>query len=423
MIGSTPQTLRRRLAAVAAGLAFTVGACTTGTTSSTAPSADPNASAGASAVASAGASVAVAPLTLKIGVVTPLSAPGDYQGGTEIKKGVEVFASWWNANNSDVKLEITGVEDDKGSPATGAAAFERLIQNGANAVVGDYWGAVTLAQIPVAVKYDVPMVVGCAWADSVTTDHNKNVFRVGLYDALGAQKAIQYFKEANIKNVAMLSEDTDHGKGWDAGLRSEAKAQGWDLNLTTRFVPAQGKDFTADLIAVKNINPKPEVLIVDMVSEGHFTMINQAYEVGLAPGIQMIGQYNFPESPDFWKSVGSNGLGIQYFGYAPPNSEVTPVGQDLITAFGNRPSVWTMWQWDVLLALATAARDANSTDKDKMIAALENIRFTGPTGEVSFPKDGTGISYHQRESASFYLMQLDQDGDGFEQAKTVWPAS
>ena len=367
------------------------------------------------------AAPAQAPLTLKIGIVTPLSAPGDYQSGTEIRKADEFFVNWWNQNNKDVNLQIVGVEDDKGSPATGAAGFERLIQNGAVTVVGDDWGAVTLAEIPVAVKYGVPFVVGSGWADSITADHNRNVFRVGLYDSLGAQKAIQYFKDFNIKNVAMLSEDTDHGKGFDKGLRDEAKAQGWDLNLTTRFVPSPGNDMTADLVAIKNLNPKPQILVIDIVTSGHYTAINQAFEVGVAPDAQIVGQYNFPENPDFWQVVGQNGVGIQYMNYAPPDSALTDIGKQLVAANGSRPQVWGLWQWDVLLALVTAARDAKSVDKDKLIDALENVKFTGPTGEVSFPKNGQGIQYHQRQAAPFYVMQFAKQGDGFAQAKVIWP--
>src|SRR5207249_1416747 len=122
--------------------------------------------------------------------------------------------------------------------------------------------------------------------------------------SLIARKMVQFFKDNGIKSVANLAEDTDHGKGVAKAMVDEARQQGVQTSIQTRFVPAQGRDFTADLVAIKNLNPRPEVLVIDIVNEGNYLAVNQAWETGLAPQTKLFGSFNFPENPSFWQTVG-----------------------------------------------------------------------------------------------------------------------
>src|SRR5207245_283181 len=143
-------------------------------------------------------------------------------------------------------------------------------------------------------------------------------------------------------------------------------------SFSTMIVTYTSTDPIADLNAIKNTRPQPQALIINSITPTQNIAINEAYEVGLAPTTQLVAEYNWPEQPSFWKTVGKNGVGIMYFSWSPKTSALSPIGQDLVKAFGSKPAEWAIWQWDVLLALCTAAIDAKSTDKAKLVAALPN---------------------------------------------------
>src|SRR5262244_3099626 len=82
---------------------------------------------------------ALAPI--KIGVLTPLSPPGDAAGGQFIVRGARMAADDINARGGLLggrKVEIVA-EDDSGTPEKGVAAFRKLAtQDHVAAVIGQY---------------------------------------------------------------------------------------------------------------------------------------------------------------------------------------------------------------------------------------------------------------------------------------------
>src|SRR5437870_9100274 len=82
---------------------------------------------------------ALAQKPVKIGVLTPLSPPGDASAGQFIVRGAKMGAEDVNARGGVLggrKVELV-VEDDSGTPEKGAAGFRKLAtQDQAVAVVG-----------------------------------------------------------------------------------------------------------------------------------------------------------------------------------------------------------------------------------------------------------------------------------------------
>ena len=116
---------------------------------------------------------------ISIGWVGPLSPPGGYAEGTNMKNAAEIAAAEINAQGGILgrQVEIT-YADTRGMPAEGRTSAERLIQqNKAVAVFGEFHSPVALAEMEVYHKYGIPFMACDVWSDQITAKGYPEVFR------------------------------------------------------------------------------------------------------------------------------------------------------------------------------------------------------------------------------------------------------
>ena len=103
---------------------------------------------------------ALAQKPVKIGVLTPLSPPGDASAGQFIVRGAKMAADEVNARGGVLggrKIELV-VEDDSGTPEKGAAGFRKLAsQDQVVAVMGQFHSSVMAAVQSLAEQYKIPV--------------------------------------------------------------------------------------------------------------------------------------------------------------------------------------------------------------------------------------------------------------------------
>jgi branched-chain amino acid transport system substrate-binding protein len=106
------------------------------------------------------ASPAAAAEPVKIGVITPLSPPGDPAAGQLISRGAKFGAKYVNEELKGVlggrQIELV-IEDDSGTPEKGVAAFRKLAtKDKVIAVIGQYHSSVCTALVDVGAEYGIP---------------------------------------------------------------------------------------------------------------------------------------------------------------------------------------------------------------------------------------------------------------------------
>src|SRR5215469_10545898 len=103
------------------------------------------------------ATPALAQKPVKIGVLTPLSPPGDASAGQFIVRGAKMGAEDVNARGGVLggrKVELV-VEDDAGTPEKGVAGFRKLVtQDQVVAVIGQFHSSVMGAVQTLAEQFD-----------------------------------------------------------------------------------------------------------------------------------------------------------------------------------------------------------------------------------------------------------------------------
>ena len=97
---------------------------------------------------------------VKIGVLTPLSPPGDASAGQFIVRGAKMAADDINARGGVLggrKIEVI-IEDDAGTPEKGASGFRKLAtQDRVAAVIGQFHSSVMGAVQDLAEQFKIPV--------------------------------------------------------------------------------------------------------------------------------------------------------------------------------------------------------------------------------------------------------------------------
>ena len=241
---------------------------------------------------------------MKIGVLTPLSPPGDAAAGQFIVRGAKMAADDINAKGilGGRKIELV-IEDDSGTPEKGAAGFRKLAtQDGVVAVLGQFHSSVALAVQDLAEQFKVPLFATQASSRIFTEKHLNYSFRTHVIDTDRVQLWNRWIKEKGFKKVAVLAENTDYGVGLVEDTKKLFGTMGVTAELKTSIFDRAVVDLTPQLLEIKSW--KPDLLINVGVGTPAYLIIKQAFDVGLLPATSMLVSYDMPARPEFWKNLG-----------------------------------------------------------------------------------------------------------------------
>lgn len=358
-----------------------------------------------------------------LGLVSPLSEPGDARSGEAIKKTADLWVKMANDAGGVIGRPVKlAVYDDQGKVEVGVSAMERAItEANASAILGVWSSSVTIGQMEVAKGYNVPMLAFYSWSDEVTSRNYPQVFRIGPYNSQIAAQMVPFVKERGYKKVVVLAEDTAYGLGFAKAFEDAAKALP-GLSLEVVQFQAQTQDLTAHMSKVAA--SRPDAVIVQTVFAATNLSIKQGREVGLKADI--ITGWDWPLLPDFWPTVGEAGAGVIYPTFSDPSMMVTPTGKAFVdaykAAYGAEPAVFQYYLWDNFNAVKAAIEATKSSEPAKLVEALPNVKFEGTIGPVFFRNEAGTVNFHQWDKFAMFFKRLNKVGDGEAQAELVFVA-
>src|SRR5215469_14754711 len=194
------------------------------------------AAAASAALVTTMATPAFAQKAVKIGVLTPLSPPGDASAGQFIVRGAKMGAEDVNARGGVLggrKIELV-IEDDSGTPEKGAAGFRKLAtQDRAVAVIGQFHSSVMGAVQDLAEQFKIPVFSTQASAKGITERHLTYTFRTHVIDPDRVQLWNRWIKDRGFKRVALITENTDYGVGIVEETKKQFKSMEVQAELKT----------------------------------------------------------------------------------------------------------------------------------------------------------------------------------------------
>lgn len=223
--------------------------------------------------------------TIKVGIVG--CHTGEYAVyGLGVRNGAELYIDQLNANGgiNGKQVEMI-IYDNKADNAEAINAFNRAVDEGITALLGDVLTGNTIAVVGEAYPINMPMITASATAAEVTYDAEtdtvySNVFRTCFIDPFQGEKMAAYASEVLGAETAAIFYET--GNDYSIGLRDAFVEKCAELGIT--IVQQEGfatgdKDFKAQLTNIAGKNP--DVVFVPAYYEDDGLIVTQGREVGI----------------------------------------------------------------------------------------------------------------------------------------------
>jgi branched-chain amino acid transport system substrate-binding protein len=370
-----------------------------------------------------------------IGSVHPLT--GALAGvGALMNDGAKMAVDDVNADGGIESLDgrklTLGEGDSKGAADSGQSEAQRLISDGAVALVGTYQSDVTANVSAVAERSRVPLVIDVAVDDSILEQGYKNTFRIQP-DATsmgtdGAEDLIA-LSEANGKPVGSVSYihiEGAFGQSVFDAFKKEAEAKGVKVLKEVTYPATNFTDATTQVREAASVDPDV------IVATGYYPdqlLVAQAVEA-LNPDIDALygvanGAFDDGSFPGDAGKAGENVLSANYH-YAATNKDVADIRKRFEEKYGKPMETASVLSYQAVMVIAQALEEAGSDDPQDVRDAIADIEVDDPLlafdGPITFDETG------QNENATVIVMQT-QGGkveqvfpEEFTTSEPVYPA-
>ncbi len=378
--------------------------------------------------------VQAADCPIKIGGIAPLSAPGTVVGGEAMRDAMLIAEADINDAGGVLGCPIKVViGDSEGLPEKAAAIMEKLItQDGVVGVGGGYHSSVGVASKGVANDRKIPVVFAETWNDTITGDKQKFIFRIAPLSSWASATIWRHaLTVPGIKKVAILTENTDYGIPAAEETTKGLKSGG--VESVTFSVDIGTQDYAGIVERIKA--EKPGMIITLATGEAGYNFAQQAADAGIGPmDIPFHVSQVSLESKAYWQNVPDGNMAfVQRIG-VPENlfNEKAKKFSATYKAKTGKGAVesYAMEAYDSIAILAQAINEANSTDGEAIVAALEGITYDGTLGKIYFPygtkkdpsADGKGDEWwHQWPDPALTVIQYQKEGQNSAEATIVYP--
>jgi len=292
-------------------------------------------------------------------------------------------------------------EDSTGKPDVGIRVIRKLVyENGVDVVIGLDSSGVASAVVPLMKELQTPLIVTHAATPEVTGKKcNKFTFRISLSEDQNMVMAATIAAEMKAKTWTTIAPDYEFGyQSWEFFQKYlKAKKPGVTFSSTSEaaFAPTKTTDFSPYISKV--MNAKPEGVFISLWGGNLIDFVRQAADMGFFDGkfdvLMSLGAatevlYSLKE-----KMPEGVWVGTRYWFLGndkPENKAFVSAYKERYNAF---PSYNAHGAYAAVKAYAEAAKKAGSTDKEKIVKALEGLSLQLPVGQVTIrPEDHQAIT-------------------------------
>ena len=364
---------------------------------------------------------------VKVGILSPLTGPAAGTGQAQ-RAGFELALEEINAAGGVLgePLEII-IEDTQANAEVALAAFEKLmVEDEVEFIGGGYSSGVTLALVE-SLRTFQPVTswiggavsgVGIEGFDGIEEllGEESWFFHVHPWDYQNTAAANAFITSTGVDTVALLHEDSAFGGPGAATSQTVIEGEGISVPLNEAFKSTLFGG-TGDFRAAVN---KAKATEADMLywigyDSDVLPMTSQIRELNYTP-LYIFGTP--PGWPSDFAGAPEADCVAGLIGFLP--NLPTPEAQAFTEAYqemhGSPPDNYmAALAYAQLLSYADAINTAGTTEREAVIAALEEGTFRSPMGEWSFgPSE---ITEHQGFGEDLWLVFQYQDGE----REIVWP--
>lgn len=335
-------------------------------------------------------------ICVKIGSGAPKTG-GIAHLGKDNENGVALAIQEINAKGDlliggkKVKLALVG-EDDAGDPKQGPIVAQKLVDAGVVGVVGHLNSGVSIPASTVYANNGLVQVSPSSTNPDYTLKSSKtpkgaiSAYRVVATDAQQGPALAKFMLAHGGKNVAVLDDATQYGKGLADQVASSITAGGAAV-VSREAATDKTTDFKAVLTEIKAKNP--DYVFWGGMDDTAATLVKQMRELGMTA--KLVGA-DGACTDKFIELSGEAGKGVICSQAGMPLSQMAKGAQfntDYEKAFpGQKVQIYSPFSYDATFAIVAAMKLANSTDPEAIAAAMPKVSFDGLIGNIAFDDKG-----------------------------------
>jgi len=363
---------------------------------------------------------------VKIGAVLPVTGKeskigGAYKQATEFAVKEVNDAGGVDVGGKKMMIDLK-LLDDTSEAAKSAQLVEQLItQQKVDAIIGGYGSQLVQAQSVVPERYGVPFVSGGAGARGIY-GRSKWVFgTLSPVDVLSATQMdfldslVTAGKLKKPLKIALLTENTEHGKDYAQGVHDYVKAHpgGFTIALEESF-ELYTPDFKPLLTRVQGA--KADLYMCDAHLEDYISMHRTYTQMGLSHQMVTYGARGSDAAAR--KALGPATDYVFASGWWSdllPYPQVKAFNAKWKAAAGSDPQWYHACAYETVRVLIAALRSATSTKPEAIRAALSKVELKDsilPGGVLKFSSSGQAILP--------FVVTQNKPGDKID---IVWPAA
>lgn len=324
--------------------------------------------------------------TFKIGGIGPLT--GDQASyGTSVKNGCQIAVDEINEAGGVNGMQIELVfEDDECDEQKSVNAYNTLMDQGVNAIVGSVTSACSIA-VGNASQEDGILQITPSGSAQECTD-SPNVFRICFTDPLQGTTMAQYIKDAGLNNVAVIYNNGDaYSKGIHDAFVEKFKELGGTVSSDESYTTGD-VDFKTQLTKIQSSGAECIFLPIYYADVAKIT--EQAASLGLK-----LPYYG----ADGWDGVidqlNGNTANIEGATFLTP-FVATDTAENVASfvskyneAYSATPDQFAADGYDAVYAIKAAVEQAGGDiSNEALVGAMTKITVNGLTGDMTFDENG-----------------------------------
>ncbi len=347
--------------------------------------------------------------TIKIGFPMPLSGPAAVYG-VPVTKGAELAVQEINAKGGVLgrKLELLSRDSKANADEAVRLARELIIKNNVDFLSGTLTSAEAPAVSTIAKENKVVFVAPVAKTVKLTAPENLHPYIVRIAsntEIEGHVAATIVAKWKDVKKLATIAPDYAYGRDAVAAFTAHLKTLRPDIEIVDQQWPKLGEpDFTAFITA--QMSKKPDAVFCDVFGGDFITLAKQAGPLGYFKAINnRLIDGGEVGTVDAAVALGNDyPFGITSDSYDPVIWQGTepPAHKEFVEHLkaymkSDTGSGWAIMGYSAIVALTEGIKKANSTESDKVSAALLGLSYDTPVGKRTI-----NAKTHESEAGEFW---------------------
>lgn len=327
---------------------------------------------------------------IRVGAVCAMTG-GSAVYGEGAQNAIDMAVEEINASDSEYKIEIVNggkVADDAKDAKQAVNAYNSLMAEAPEAVVGSFFSSVTLPMAELAAE-DNMLLLATGATNVTVTQIGPTIFRNCFIDPYQGKMAAQFANEKGFTSAAIIyAKDDDYSNGLKDAFIESAADFGIEI-LYTGECTTTDTDFTAQ--ATQAVASGADFVFYPCFLDTVPLLVQQVRDAGFEGAIM---------GGDGWDGADTTGLEDYfvdcYFTNHYSSEDTAPAVQEFVSKYTEKYgdeslNACAALYYDAMYMLVQAAENGGGSDTEALVKGMTEMKFSGVAGDIYLDESGDAI--------------------------------